>query len=210
SCCFATSREALAVRGRHAALFASHICYPLHRIRQSLRVRLRVDARLGVALTLFSGCAVFLRTRFVFLDPAVVVRRRWARFIQMARTARGHSAAGWRAGVLSFHGVLSGLGRHLFFRESIFHFVDTAIYSWTERSAGAPCCAVSQSTRSRCRGLRGPCRVHALERGVHVSVGRAPDSAARSDFLERNDSQPIQRRAAPVGRASAKLSFSSS
>src|SRR5258708_36139130 len=128
----------------------------------------------------------------------------------MARAARRHSAAGRRVGVLSFYCVLSGLGRHLFFRQPFFHFADTAIHSWPQRSARARCRAVSQPTRSRCRCLRSSRGLHALERGVYVSVGRAPDSSPWADFLERDDPQPIQRCAAPVGRALGELSFQSS
>src|ERR1700719_920649 len=127
----------------------------------------------------------------------------------MARTARGHAAAGGRAGLLRLYRVLPGLGRHLFFRQPVFRFVDAAIYPWLERSARARCRAVSQPTRGRCHCLPSAGRVRALERGVYVAVGRAPDSAARADFLERDDPQSIQHCAAADCRAFGELSFPS-
>src|SRR5258708_17030117 len=127
----------------------------------------------------------------------------------MARAARGHAAAGRRVGFLRFYRVLSGLGGHLLLRQPLFRFADAAIYPWPERSAPARCLAVSQPTRGRCHCLSSAGRVRALERGVYVAVGRAFDSAARADFLERDDPQPIQRCAAADYRALGELSFSS-
>src|SRR6266851_527518 len=127
----------------------------------------------------------------------------------MARTARGHAAAGCGAGVLYFYCLLPGLDRHFFLRKSLFRFADAAIYSWTEYFSAARVHIASQSTRRRCRCGASPGFVYRLECRIHVSVGGALDSAARENFLEHDDSQPVPGGAAADRRALGRLSFSS-
>src|SRR5260370_34380457 len=74
---FATSRQAFVVHRRHAALLATNIRYPLHRLRQSVLDRLR---RLSVRATFFlppppsSPRSLFLGAPSVFMDPAAITR----------------------------------------------------------------------------------------------------------------------------------------
>src|SRR5712664_202090 len=75
----ATSHQTFALRRRRAALPAANVRFPLHRLRQSVLDRLRrlrVGAKLVVALAPFSRRTLFLRTRFVLLDPASITRHR--------------------------------------------------------------------------------------------------------------------------------------
>src|SRR5882762_3111739 len=127
----------------------------------------------------------------------------------MARAARRYSVAGRGAGLLYFHCLLPGLGGDILVWKSVFCFADSAIHSGTECFSAARSCIVSQPARCRCDSVAGAGFVCGVECGIHVSVGGAPDSAAREDFLERDDSQPVPG-GAPANRdALERLSFSS-
>jgi len=144
-----------------------------------------------------------------FPGPRPFTRHHWPGFIQVERAARRHAATGCGAGLLYFHCLLSGLGRHFFVRKSVFCFADPVIHSWAERFSAARGCIVSRSTRCRGDLVTDAGFVCNLERGIHVSVGRALDSAARENLLEPYDSQPVPDGASANRRALERLSFSS-
>src|SRR4029077_3645356 len=191
------------------SVFAANFCFARCDLRECVGVWIYSAALLGLAFAVFSRGVVFAQSRLAGVDSRRDSGRHRPFGFLVARVGRWKPNSRFSAGVLSAHCVLSGLGRNLVVRESVFYFADGPFHPGPERVVRPRREMVPFFTRCPGDRLFGSCVPDCLEHGVRVSVGYAFGSGARAHCLERDAAQSILCRAARDFRQGTDLSFPS-